>query len=1028
MNLQKTKELIQLGKTKWQEGNVEEAIEAYERAMSISAKQPPWIYAQLGNGYLKKGEWERAFSAFQKAVELKPEHPEFNFKLAKCYEHQQLFARAISIYQRVIELDSHHSWVYFDLSNALLVTGKKDEAIFYLEQGILINPECHKFVYDKLLSIVLQQGQLETAAARYDRLTQENPTHAGFKFFQGILLEANGAIEEAVACYYQAQKLGLTQPWLYRRLENALVDLGKLDEIENLLQKLVIECPDRSDGLEGLARVAMRSKQFDLAVQRWQTVIDSFPEAISAYVGKGNALAEIGEFELAKAEFEGLKLKYSDRSEGLAGLAKMAMRQKEWSQALYYWNECVARFPNRVWMQVSRANTLIQLAEIEAAEASFQKITTEHPENPHAWQGLANTARCSGNLEQALKYCDYLQENFPDFVGGYVAREETLIEMGRFSEANQAFLDRPVQERHVYQRKTLPNFPPDLILPELVGVGNDYSFIEQQLSEFATSKKPYTLAVSIIIPVYNRSAMLAKTLAALTHQTYPAHLIEVVVVDDGSSEEIDRVIRKYEHYLNLIYVRQSDRGYRLSAARNLGARTARHDYLITIDCDILPYPELVESYMKYFHVSDRVILIGHRRYVCTDDITDDEILANINTAIDLPSIVPNNEVSARQTSIGECHDWRFALYVRNNYKKEQRWSFVGFSGGNEAHPRKAIQEAGEYDEDFQHWGAEDNEMGYRFYNAGYYFIPVIDAMSLHQEPPNGENETDRQAGKNITTLQLAEKCPAPIYRQYERGRLYAVPKVSIYIPVFNREQYIKQAVDSVLNQTYTDLEVCICNDGSTDGTLKVLEANYSDNPRVRWISQANGGISKASNAAVNMCRGMYIGQLDSDDFLKPNAVELAVNYLDDRDVSCVYSSAEIVDKAGNYVRTLTRHVEFSRESFLLSMLASHFRMFRKRDWCRTSGFDEDLTSAVDYDMYLKLSEVGHLHHISSTNYCYRWHGENTSVISKRKQESNHLLVINKALSRLGLAEQWEAISKNINNPRDVQLIRNSEIK
>jgi glycosyltransferase involved in cell wall biosynthesis len=61
-----------------------------------------------------------------------------------------------------------------------------------------------------------------------------------------------------------------------------------------------------------------------------------------------------------------------------------------------------------------------------------------------------------------------------------------------------------------------------------------------------------------------------------------------------------------------------------------------------------------------------------------------------------------------------------------------------------------------------------------------------------------------------------------------------VPKVSIYIPAYNAEKYIQAAIESALKQTYTDFEIVIVNDGSTDNTLKIIEENYADNPRVRW--------------------------------------------------------------------------------------------------------------------------------------------------------------------------------------------------
>ncbi|MEL6442389.1 MAG: glycosyltransferase [Cyanobacteria bacterium J06621_8] len=540
---------------------------------------------------------------------------------------------------------------------------------------------------------------------------------------------------------------------------------------------------------------------------------------------------------------------------------------------------------------------------------------------------------------------------------------------------------------------------------------------------------PCILTVSIIITVYSQHLNLAKVLAALTHQTYPQNLMEIIIVDDGNSSEISQIVSKYQKYLNLIHLNQNNLIHSVYAARNLAIQAAKHDYLITLDCNLLPEPKLVESYMKFFHVTDQAILIGNLQSACLNNITDDEILNNFNTNFCLDLMIPHNQIEQEFINSQIEADLKLNFSEEHNYKKDQRWSFRGFTGVNAAYPKKAHQEAGYYNPNlFDHnllgCSEADAEMGYRFYNAGYYFIPVRDSLSLYSSSIQDKNKLEITPPINNKISQLSEKCPAPFYRPYQPGKLYQVPKVSIYIPVYNREKYIKQAIDSALNQTYTDLEVCICNDGSTDNTLKIIEDNYSDNPRVRWISQPNRGISNASNNAVKMCRGMYIGHLDSDDFLKPHAVELAVNYLDNHNVGCICcSSNEIVDEAGNYVRNFSFHVEFSREAFLVGNMALPFRMFRKRDWNRTSGFDESLPSAEDYDLYLKLSEVCYFHHLDSANYCYRWHGGNISLEGRRAQEKSHIIIINKALARLGLSNKWKAISASLTNVRDVKFIR-----
>ncbi|HCO0596352.1 TPA: glycosyltransferase family 2 protein, partial [Escherichia coli] len=237
----------------------------------------------------------------------------------------------------------------------------------------------------------------------------------------------------------------------------------------------------------------------------------------------------------------------------------------------------------------------------------------------------------------------------------------------------------------------------------------------------------------------------------------------------------------------------------------------------------------------------------------------------------------------------------------------------------------------------------------------------------------------------------------------ENSTLKKVPLVSIYIPAYNCADHIVRCVDSALNQTITDLEVCICNDGSTDNTLKILEEYYGNHPRVRFITQKNKGIGAASNAAVKLCRGFYIGQLDSDDYLEPDAVELCLNeFKRDLSLACVYTTNRNVDSQGKLIENGYNWPEFSREKLTTAMICHHFRMFTARAWNLTDGFNEQISNAVDYDIYLKLSEVGPFKHINKICYNRVLHGDNTSIKKIGVQKENHFKVINESLARQGI--------------------------
>jgi len=112
--------------------------------------------------------------------------------------------------------------------------------------------------------------------------------------------------------------------------------------------------------------------------------------------------------------------------------------------------------------------------------------------------------------------------------------------------------------------------------------------------------------------------------------------------------------------------------------------------------------------------------------------------------------------------------------------------------------------------------------------------------------------------------------------------------LSVIIPVYNVEPYLEQCLDSVVNQTYKDLEIICINDGSTDNSLKILEKYQKKDSRIKLINQKNKGLSGARNAGLDVAKGEYIAFVDSDDYLELNAYEEAMKVmLTDKNVDLV---------------------------------------------------------------------------------------------------------------------------------------------
>ena len=543
----------------------------------------------------------------------------------------------------------------------------------------------------------------------------------------------------------------------------------------------------------------------------------------------------------------------------------------------------------------------------------------------------------------------------------------------------------------------------------MIGCGNDWTLFEHEVVQRfeRRNSEAYIRPVSIIIPVYNRLEKLGKTIAALTHSTYPLELMEIVIADDGSSDHPEQLVDQFSSYFPVKYVGQSDKGFRAARIRNKGVASASHEDLIFLDCDMLPEPTLVEAFMKYLHVSDRLVLLGGRRYVNTDHFSIQDVIDEIQPVLDLPSQCADTGRGPEKDE-SPTEDWRYAIYRKSNQLKNVKYPFNTYCAGNIGLSRSLFDQVGGFDESFVHWGMEDTEIGYRLYRNGAWFIPVRDAKALHQEPPGGSNETNRTEGREITEGQFVEKCPAK-YRPYVAGRTYEVPKVSVYVPAYNCEDFIREAVESALNQTYDDLEVVVCNDGSTDKTGEILDNHYSENQRVVILHQENQGISAATNAAIRSCRGEYILQLDADDVLLPNCVESLVAILDTTEHEFVYGDSHLIGADGEDLGPAYSWSTYCRFRLLNGMFIHHPRMFRASVFARTEGFTVELSNAVDFDFYLQLSQHARGYHLQLPLYLYRQHTTNTSKANRYEQDGNTLTALKRAFSSMGLRKQIELV-------------------
>src|SRR6478736_7892917 len=107
-----------------------------------------------------------------------------------------------------------------------------------------------------------------------------------------------------------------------------------------------------------------------------------------------------------------------------------------------------------------------------------------------------------------------------------------------------------------------------------------------------------------------------------------------------------------------------------------------------------------------------------------------------------------------------------------------------------------------------------------------------------------------------------------------------MPRVSVVVPIYNVEHYLRDCLESLATQTFEDLQVVMVDDGSTDGSAAIAQEFAERDPRFTLVSQANGGLSAARNTGIESATGELLAFVDSDDVVAPNAYELLVGTLD----------------------------------------------------------------------------------------------------------------------------------------------------
>ncbi len=324
-------------------------------------------------------------------------------------------------------------------------------------------------------------------------------------------------------------------------------------------------------------------------------------------------------------------------------------------------------------------------------------------------------------------------------------------------------------------------------------------------------------SVTVVVPYYERPGRLMLTLAGLERQSYPRELFEVVVVDDGSDPPLVRPVTS----LDLRVEYQEDLGFGLARARNTGARAARGDILVFLDCDMIPEDGWLAAHARWHHVASDVVTVGFRFHVDPEGVDGSDVLGRSGT---LEELFEGREVTRPE--------WIETILTRTrDLTSDDDDLFRVLTGGNFGISRGFFETVGGFDETFTQWGGEDTDFAYRAYTLGGVLVPERQALCWHQGP-DAEITDEERHSRELQIAKMSQLVAHPFYRHNSPGRTFTVPRHVVTLrPATAPAEMIRSNIEELLASKTGDLAVWI-EDTAQDDNFEWLRRLFQPDPRV----------------------------------------------------------------------------------------------------------------------------------------------------------------------------------------------------
>jgi len=499
--------------------------------------------------------------------------------------------------------------------------------------------------------------------------------------------------------------------------------------------------------------------------------------------------------------------------------------------------------------------------------------------------------------------------------------------------------------------------------------------------------------VSVIIPTYNRQKFIMEAVESVLAQTYSD--FELIVVDDGSTDDTAKLLAAVQDN-RVKYVRQENAGR--SRARNRAIEMAKGEYIAFLDSDDSYLPDKLRMQVEHLDTHPELAMV-YTGAICVDEQGNElnyeyktgssgfvypEVAFFLPVTITLPTVMVRRQVFGQ---IG-LFDERMV-----RFEDTDMWRRIAkrFAVGTIQAPTCRLRTHTD--------NTLENQDPERIVGALTYYIDKISREDTQMPAAIREAGIRRLCQHYAAALHSVPVFASQGDRLAAMARSYFRPRVSIIIPVYNGADFLSEAIDSALAQTYPNIEVVVVNDGSNDsGETERLAQSYGD--RIRYFAKPNGGVASALNFGIEQMRGEYFSWLSHDDLYRPYKIDDQIGRL----AECPDPSKAVI--YGDYAvfshdrgRAIEIHLphpnpeDFRYFITIQNTLHGCTLLVPKAAFDEHGLFDPKLRTTQDYDLWFRMATTVRFIHYPAILVEARSH-ENQGTVRMSElvlQECNELL-------------------------------------